>query len=62
MVAFQMINAREPPLTDIAAKMLVCRLHGGPSGRRRGDIRGNRETSSLGREKEAYLYYFRVLR
>jgi hypothetical protein len=39
MVSFQMINAREGPLTDRAAKMLLGGLHGGPSGRRSGVIR-----------------------
>jgi hypothetical protein len=34
MVSLQVINAREAPLTDSAAKVLLGGLHVGPSGRK----------------------------
>jgi hypothetical protein len=53
-----MINAGKPPLTDITAKVLVCRLHFGPS-------RTGRESGVIVREEEgrrtAYRYCGRFL-
>jgi hypothetical protein len=50
MVSLQMINAREAPLTDSAAKVLLGGLHVGPSGRkgRSGVNKSVRERKSLG--------------
>ena len=45
MVAFEVINARECTLTDVTAEGLVCRVHGGPPGRR--GISGVRRESNV---------------
>lgn len=59
MVAFEVINARETPLTDITTKVLVCRLHGGPSGR---SIRGNdRESGGKGEVLVLWVFWWKYL-
>jgi hypothetical protein len=57
MVSLQVINAREAPLTDSAAKVLLGGLHVGPSGRkgRSGVNESVKERKSLGGRRRKTL-------
>lgn len=57
MVPFEVVNPRKPSLADRAAKVLVGRLHVGPSGRRK--IRGNKSEDRVwGEEERRWYWYF----
>lgn len=61
MVAFEVINTRECTITDVTSEVLVCRLHGGPPGRR--GISGvRRERIEAVGERVRYWYYSMVCR